>query len=291
MKNKNDQCIMKYTWADQLKKWKLELSKTEYQLVNYINNYPETASSLTLSELSEVSGVSKPVVIKCFRKLEFDDYKTFQRAIEQFFASQIDSLRASKVMKSRVKTIEELVSESAAVEIHALERLRKSLNPAELQRIAEKIHEARMIYLTGEATGQYPAHYLYQRMRRYGLQTLLIEQDPRHIPDILHPTGADDLLMLFHYSDRNDWLWPLLSASAKKGISTIVISDTIHPDFVSLSDMFMHIPRGDLHFKNSMSVPMHFANQILLSYELLYEDSIESQLTDLEEFRKLWDEL
>ena len=291
MKKNNVLQGMKHIWAEQLKKWEPELSRTEHQLVDYINRTPEKASALTLSELSEACGVSKPVIINCFRKLEFEDYKSFQSAIEQFFASRIDSLRASREMKSRVRTVEELISEAVAVDVSALQRLQGSLDPSDLKRIAEMLNEAGMVYLIGEGTGHYPAHFLWHRMRRYGLNALLIDQDQRHIPDILHPAGAGDMLIMFHYSDRDDWLWPVLDLASRKGIRSLLISGTIYPDYVSRSDMFLHIPRGDIHFKNSMAVPMHFANQLLLSYELIFEEKIESMLTSLEESRRDWDAL
>ncbi len=280
---------MNVNWAEQLQEHGKSLSRTEKQLVDYINGSPEQVSSMTLQELSEVSGISKPVVINCFRKLGFKDYKSFHSAIEQFFASQIDSLGASRQLKNRVRSMSDLLYEAASVDFYSIKRLSASLKTEDLEKISAGLNLAGTIYLAGEGTGHYPAHFLAQRLRRYGLKTLLIDQDSRHTPDMLHPADESDMIILFHYSDRDRWLRQILQHSAGKKLNSLLVSGTIHPDYVSAAGQFIHVPRGDLHFKNSMAVPMHFANLLLLAYEMLYGEKIEKQLTELEESRKLWD--
>jgi len=280
---------MEHHWVRQLHKFEKSLTRTEQELIGFINQNPEKVCSATLKDLVEMSDVSKPVIINCYKKLEFADYRSFQTAIEEFFSSQIDSLTASRNMQNRVKTIDQLLHESAAVDIRALERLSLNVTTENLKHISGRIHGARTVYVTGEGTGFYPAHYLAQRLRRYNVNSLFIDHDSRHTPDMLHPAGKEDLILLFHYSDRDDWLWPVLRLSRSIPMESMLFSGIIHPDYVKLADSFFHIPRGEMSYKNSMAVPMHFANQILLSYEILYNEEVERHLKKLEESRNLWD--
>lgn len=282
---------MEYNWVDQLKKHETDLTRTEQELIDFTNDNPDKVCSVTLKELSELSGISKPVIINCYKKLEYSDYRSFQAAVEQFFSTHIDTLVASKHMQSRVKTIDQLLHEATDVDMRTLDRLRHIVSTEDLKNISRSIGEARSIYVIGQGTGYYPAHYLAQRLRRYGLSALFVEHDCRHIPDMLHPAGENDLLLLFHYSDRDDWLWPVLRLAESRSVKTMLLSGAIHPDYVKKADSFYHIPRGELSFKNSMAVPMHFANQILLSYELIHKREVEVHLTDLEESRHIWDDI
>ena len=68
----------------------------------------------------------------------------------------------------------------------------------------------------------------------------------------------------------------------------MVASGTIHPDFVGGASRFLHVPRGELGFKNSMAVPMYFANLILLGYETIHRESAEESLVLFEETRRAW---
>lgn len=280
--------MMGTDWLERLQAGECELSRTERDLVSYINNHPEFAVSLTQLKLAEAAGVSKPVVISCFRKLGFDDYRSFQNSVEQFFSTQIDALRASERMQDRVHSVEELIHEAAAVDIRSLQRLERSISAQTLNDLASRCFSARTLYFFGEGTGYYPAHYLAQRLRRYGRQALMVTQDPSHRPDLLHPMGSDDALFLFHYSDNDAWLWPLLDLARKRSVWTLLVSATIHPDYVAGASCFLHVPRGEFQFKNSIAVPMHFANLILLACELIYRNEVKEQLTALESTRGAW---
>ncbi len=185
-------------------------------------------------------------------------------------------------------TLETLVDEATSVDVHALERLRQALDTRLLEQIAYRLHQARTVFVMGPSTGEYPAHYLAQRLPRYKIHSVCVQQDPRHIPDVLHPMGDRDALILFHYSDDDTWLYRTLQHANAHGTWTAVVSAVIHPTYVEASDVFIHVPRGEMEFKNSMAVPMHFANTLLLSYELLFRDEVDEQLTQLETTRRIW---
>jgi len=277
-------------WMERLQSGKERLTRAEAELVNYINNHPDRAAALTQQRLAEEAGVSKPVVISCFRRLGFDDYRGFRNSIEEFFSTQIDSLRASRSVRDRVNSLEELLTEAISVDIHSLGRLQNSLSTDMLERVAGRCFASTVVYLCGEGTGHYPAHYVAQRLRRYGRNTVLLGEDRSHAPDTLHPLGREDALLLFHYSDRDDWLWPILQLARERGAWTLLVSGTIHPDYVAAVAEFVHVPRGELQFKNSIAVPMHFANLMLLACELVYRQEAEEQLAALEDTRCAWNQ-
>ncbi len=279
---------MKENWSSRLKTNEHSLTKTERNLVRFINRNPETLGSTTLNGLSKAAGISKPLIISCYKKLGYADYRDLQRAVLEFYSSHIDSLIASKRMEKRVGSIDSLLEEAVEVDIRSLERLQRFLSTEDLKSISVHIHDAESIYIFGEGTGFYPAHYLCQRLRRYGLRSILVEQDPQHCPDMIYPANEKDLIILFHYSDSSRWLYPLLEQAEEKNIASILFSGTIHPDFVQPVSRFIHIPRGEINFKNSMAVPMHAANQLLLSYEIIYREEVDGMLKELEVSRKNW---
>lgn len=275
-------------WPTRLRENENSLTKAEHSLIEYVNRHPEHAVRLTQRELAEEAAVSKPVIISCFRRLGYSSFREFQTAIEQFFGTQIDSLVASRRVHERVPTLQHLVEEAAAVDSRTLERMRAAIDVATLEAIAVRLHEAESVFVMGLSTGHYPAHYLAQRLPRYGITTVLIEQDERHLPDMFHLIGPDDVLVLFHYSDDDRRLRRALDPALRGRTWTAVISATIHPTYVAESDLFVHVPRGEMEFKNSMAVPMHFANLMLLTYEHVYRAEVEEQLTQLESTRRVW---
>ncbi|MCG8479249.1 MAG: MurR/RpiR family transcriptional regulator [Spirochaetales bacterium] len=257
-------------------------------MIAYVNRHPHAGAYLTQRELAEEAGVSKPTIIRCFRRLGFSSFREFQASVERFFATQIDSLSASRYVHDRIADLYQLVREAAEVDRRSLERLAEAVTGDQLKTIAARMQRARTVYVVGPSTGRYPAHYLAQRLPRYGITAVLAPQDSRHVPDLLHGLGPDDVLVVFHYSDDDRPLRRLLGHAAKLQSWTVLASAFIHPDYVEASDLFVHVPRGEMEFKNSMAVPMHFANLLLLAYEHLFRVEVDEHLTALEQTRRLW---
>jgi len=282
---------LQLNWAKSLKDRSTSLSKSEKGLVDYINAYPEYAARLSQKSLAEAAGVSKPVVISCYRNLGYENFRSFQESIEYFFSSHIDSHQAARNMLNQVHNLEELLTLSLEVELRSFERLKGNLDSGKLEKVTRALKASGNVFILGEATGQYPAHYLSQRLTRYRIPVLYIDQDMRHFADRLYPLSEGDTLILFFYSDKDLWLRPLLKFCAERKARSVLISGIIHPDFVTLSDYFFHVPRGELSFKNSMALPMYFSNMLLLAMDVLYKDSSEKDLADLESLRSTWDQV
>ncbi|MFP4431883.1 MAG: MurR/RpiR family transcriptional regulator [Spirochaetaceae bacterium] len=274
-------------WLEKLRRNEHELSRAERSLIAYVNRRPEQAARLNQQELAGQAGVSKPVIINCFRRLGYKSFREFQSNLEQFFSTQINSLSATRNVLERVGSVSALTVEAASVDARALQRLHESLDPKTLELVSRRLHDARSVLVMGQSTGHYAAHYVATRLPRYGLPTILVSQDERHVAEALHTATAGDVLLLFHYSDDDTWLYRVSEIVAARGSWTTLVSATIHPDYVDGVDLFIHVPRGEIGFKNSMAVPMHFANLLLLSYEVLYRDEVDTHLTTLEDTRRL----
>ncbi len=279
---------VKLDWLDRLRRFENDLSRAESDLLRFVNANPEKVSLLTQRELAVAADVSKPVVISLFRKLGYSTHREFQHSVEEFFSTHIDSYRASQHIRNQFETLEELISEAIQVDTRSLERLSQSLSPDTLGAMVEAITSHERVWIIGPGTAMYPAHYLSQRLRRYQIASVLIGQDSSHHLDELFPITERDLLLVFHYTDRNEWLLPVLQFAGERGAFRMLVSATIHPSYIDESDDFVHVPRGELHFKNSMAVPMAFTNLLLLALEIARGEDVRERLKNLETARDAW---
>ena len=274
---------------NQLRNYEHSLSRAESDLLKYVNANPEQVGLLAQKDLAAAAEVSRPVVISLFRKLHYSSHREFQKSVEEFFSTHIDSYRASQHMQGQIETLEELINEAIEVDIRSLKRLSLILNPGSLDKIVGLITDCERVWIIGAGTADYPAHYLAQRLRRYQITSVLLGQDTTHHLDELFPITRQDMLIVFHYADKDDWLWPILRFTAERGATRMLVSETIHPRYVTESDEFIHVPRGELQFKNSMAVPMAFANILLLAVEIARGDEVRKQLLTLETARNTWE--
>ena len=275
-------------WLGRINDFQDELSRAEATLLRYVNAHPEKVALLPQSELATAAQVSRPVVISLGRKLRYESHSEFREAVTEFFSTHIDSYEASRHLNDRVKTLEQLIPEAIQVDVRSMERMAALVDAETLTSLVNLIFASNRTFLIGPGTGHYPAHYLAQRLRRYRRPTILVGEDASHHLDELFPIDEHDVLVAFQYSDRDSWLWPVLDLAESREATRVLVAENMHPDYVAESDLFVHVPRGEVRFKNSMAVPMTFVNLVLLSIEITRQESAQEDLRNLETAREAW---
>lgn len=277
---------MDRNWAERLSAARDQLSRRELDLIDAVAARPHEAAFLKLSELCTFAGVSKPVVISCYRALGYADYQEFLEGVQGFYAGQIDAARASSVALRQVTSLSDLVTQALDVERAALDTLQKHLNSAAFEALARALLAAGTTYLYAEGTGFLPAQYLAQRLRRAGLRALLVGGDRIHALDDLGPLGSGDAFIVFNYTQDQGWIGELLTLVRRRGGVTVLVTGTPNPELYDLAVHHLFVPRGQWTFKNSMAVPLAFAHLVLLAVEWLGGEGIQTTLKNLESTRQ-----
>ncbi|MDC7223377.1 MAG: MurR/RpiR family transcriptional regulator [Spirochaetales bacterium] len=273
------------TWPERLKNHSTNLSRTEKTLVDYITKNPHESAFLKQNELCELSGVSKPLVISCFRKLGYGEYRDFQEGIREFYASQIDSYQASTVALRDMTSTDQLIRTALEIEHNTLKSLEESA-AAYGEELADSLLAARRIFLFCDGTGFYPGHYLWQRLRSCGLEAILTGMDRNHSLEEMGTLGEEDLFLTFSYSADRDYLYGMMDFVKKRGCPSWIITGFMDHLLAQKADRLIHVPRGQWDFKNSMAGPMIYAQLILLAVEYRGKERIQKHLKNMEEIRK-----
>lgn len=278
---------MDRNWAERLSDARiLGLTKRESDLIEYISSQPQEAAFLRQSELSSKAGVSKPVVISCFRRMGYADYQEFLEGLQGFYAGQIDSAQASSVAFKDVTSVAGLVSQALKVEAATLETLERHLDPIEVEALARALIEAPSVCLYAEGSGFLPAHYLSQRLRRCGLSVALIGGDRPHVLDDLAQVRPRDVFLTFFYTQDGPLMADILDFVKTRGAISVLVTGTPDPELYRRADHHLFVPRGQWNFKNSLAAPMAFAQILLLTVEYLGGPELQTRLKDLESTRK-----
>ncbi len=273
-------------WAERVGRVSNALTKTEETLMSFITHAPHESAFMSLRQLCDSSGVSKPVVIDFYRKLGYEGFKEFREGIRGLYAQHIDSYRASAAAFRNISSVVELVSAAADVDARSLQRMGAYLPPDQIEEAARRIVSAPATYLFGPGTGFYPAHYLYERLKRYRLNVHLVGADPQHLAEELFPMNPADVLLVFEYQPEAEIFARIMGCAAEIGAYIILVTDPVDVRLVSRADMVIVVNRGEVGFKNSMAVPMSFANLLLLAVELSAGEGATEKLKRLEETRE-----
>ena len=273
-------------WAERLAVQRDHLTRREQDLIDFISSRPHEAVFLKQAELCVRAGVSKPVVISCFRRLGYADYQDFLGAIQGFYAGPIDSAQASAVAFRDVATVADLVAQALRVEAATLDTLARQLDAAQVEAVARALLAAEVIYFYAEGSGFAPAQYLAQRLRRCGLRAALVGGDRPHVVDDLAPLRPGDLFLTFYYTQDPVLVAGLLKLAADRGAVTVLVTGTPDPELYQQARHHLFVPRGQWNFKNSLAAPMAFAQILLLAVEFLGGTDLHARLEALETTRK-----
>jgi DNA-binding MurR/RpiR family transcriptional regulator len=92
--------------------------------------------------------------------------------------------------------------------------------------------------------------------------------------------------MAFDYLPKNTILERVLKYAEDAGAGSILVSDQLDVRLVNSADSVIVVNRGEINFKNSMAVPMAFANLLILTIELIGGERIQADLMEIEEKRE-----
>lgn len=274
-----------HTWAQRVTDASPRLTKLEKKVVQFITDQPHIAAFLSMQKLGETVGVSKPKIIDLYRKLQYPDYKSFRHGILTFYSLNINSFFSSEATFKQVHTLDQLIDVSITADADALNRLRAHISMDDLRALAHAILQAKEVFLYGPGTGMYPAHYLYQRLRRYRIHTNLIRPDEQHLMEEVFTISSHGVLIVFDYSLNPKRTMQVMRFAHDRGARVFLVTGTVILDYISLVDHTFYVERGSMRLKSSMAVPMMFANLVILTLELLGGEEVREALRESEKER------
>lgn len=276
-------------WAKRISQAAVDFTRIDSELLEYITKNPQIAAFMSLKDLCEATGISKPKVIDFYKKLGYRSFKEFRGGVLEFYEQHINSYQASSATFQKISSLDELMQTAIQVDIESIGRMKQQISKEDLEDVAQSLLGAERIYLYGPGTGFYPAHFLYQRLKRYKLDVHLVGMDLQHLAEELFSITAKDVMLVFHYLHEGAKEKNIMEMTREAGARVIMVTEYIHHQFVEWADRILYVNRGEIGFKNSMAVPMHFANLLLLSVEFVRGPECQETLKELENKRDKYD--
>ena len=170
-------------------------------------------------------------------------------------------------------------------EVNSITKIKDYISEDDLLFITNRILDSDRVFIFGPGTGYYPAHFLFQRLKRYRIDVHLIGDDFQHMAEDLFPVNPGNLLLVFNYLPEPSVIEKVMKYCKNAGASIVLVTGSIYLSLASYPDRVIYVNRGEIGFKNSMAVPMAFANLILLAVELTGGEKVSRYLKNLEEKR------
>ncbi len=251
----------------------------------FLENPEETLIEPALSLAGKV-GTSDATVIRAVKSLGFSGMEEMRRSLA-------DEMRRNPSLFNRLERTlddvgDDLISAlDMTIDIHqkALERLRRDITSESFEQAVDFIVAAKRAYVFGIGPSSAMANYFSIQLKRFGIEATSVTQTGILLADQLLHLSQGDLMMIFAYGRIYPELATLLDQSAKRGVSTVLFSDTLGTKLRDQVDLVLSVQRGRTDMLSMHTTTLGLIEALLVGVAKSQPEKAMASLKSLNELR------
>ena len=226
-------------------------SKGHQSLAEFILNNPQESAFLSISALSDRTGISAPTITRFVHKLGFDGYATFQRELYEAQAQIMPFSQLKSLLRNSAGSSPETATGEGALflGIEANLRLMEALYTPQLQEAFTRtlgiIQNAHKIYIAGQRSSFSIAHYLSFMLQRIYSNVVPLNATASALPSELSDVREDDCLVAISYSRYTKATYNVVSYFHRLGCKIAAITDSPTSPIALKASEVMIAPNGE----------------------------------------------
>jgi DNA-binding MurR/RpiR family transcriptional regulator len=258
-----------------------ELTASEKKAADYVLKNRDRSQYLSIGELAEESGVAEATVSRFCRRLGYKGYNAFKLAIANAGAPKLDAAATDKPIRDSDDPIE-LARKLYAVESEAMLQTLSLLRPAELDRAAAILRDARKVLCMGQGGSMILASEAAHLFSVYNGKFVPVSDSHMQIIAAATLTEADAVLY-FSYSGATRDMMETLNVVRERGASIILITRFPRSPGAGLADVVLQCGSNESPLQHG-SVPARIAQLFLL--DILFTRVCQNEPEDCQENRR-----
>lgn len=188
-------------------------SKTDRRIYEAIKKFPEQFADLSITEICEISGFSKPALSRFAKKLDFGGYAEFQY---QF----------SQELKNR--ETEAVSTSNAEVYSRLLKEVEQSVSTKMISDLIERMKKSRQVMIFGTNLSRLPAEMLHMSLQFE--KEICAVMPPNDVPPFIH--CKKDMYVIFSAlsgDSHQSLMKELRKAADDKPYLVLITTNSKHP--------------------------------------------------------------
>lgn len=228
-----------------------EMTNSEKKILNVLVD-TDKSFLLTMSELSKLSKVSEPSVVRFYRRLGYASYQELKVALVQENTSD-SGARGIFEDIDLSDTTEQVFQKILEQTVVALNTTKHLINYAAMQRAGEMLVKAKRLFFFGQGVSGIIAGDAAHKFLRLG-GTVIHLTDP-HLEAIAasHMTESDVVIAISH-SGESQGLLNGLDLARKKGARIIVITGFSKSSIAQIADELLVTSANETDFRSDAMV-------------------------------------
>lgn len=257
------------------------ISPTERTIADYLLDHPESAMEYGVHELAERTFSSASTIIRMCRRIGFDGYKDFRRAVTYETALRRHNEEEEQKEITFSDSMEDIIEKITEKNIVSLEDTRNLLDPKSLEQCLDIICRSRTVLLFGLGASLLAAKDLYLKFLRLNKACVINEDWHAQLLMARNATG-EDVGLVFSYSGETVEVLTCMQALRENRTPIIAITRFSASPVAELADHNIYIAANESVFRSgAMSSRLSQLNVVDILYTAFANRDYEASLSQL----------
>ncbi len=262
------------------------LTKSERRIADYILRNSDEAAFLSAAELADRLGLSEATIVRFAHTLGFAGFPELRACLQDLFRRRVSHAARLRKKLAEISPESHILEQVVAMEMEYLTDALQTVSRDAFDEAVRLICGARRIFvyaLSGSAT---LAELLQHRLRRFGLEVVLLTQSGREICEPLLTLGSQDVLFALLFFNLSDVMEATLAYAKACGARVILLTDTLGPLLREHTDVLLEAQRGPVMAFHSLIVPMAIIQALIIAVAMADKEKSLATLDKLDEIRR-----
>ncbi len=218
------------------------LTKAEKKVADAVQNNPEIAVYLTVTDLSEKAGVGETSVIRFCRKLGYRGYHDFKLAMAQ------DIVNLPNYIEGHIEESDDagvIAQKISANNVNMLQNTLDLIHAEELKKVAQTILKAKRLYIYGVGSSGITALDAHYRFMRLGIE-VEAQRDSHIIAMSSSLVKKEDVVLGISTSGSTRDLVDSVKNAKKNGATVICLTSHARSPITNHADHILLVPSKEM---------------------------------------------
>lgn len=262
-----------------------QYTKSDLKIIEYIEGRTEDFLYMSIGQLAEALEMSEATISRCVRHMGYRDYKDLKGAI---VAKKKKCGPAEKIAGTLGKEQKFQAAEWLNTQIDYMDRTNQILDAEEFQKAVKAITESRRIYIHGKNASAAAAQLLFYRLRRLGVEVMLIASGGSEVAEALAHAKKEDAVIFFAFSKISREGKMILEYSKQVQYQTISFSGRMLLPAEEQADINLHVYRGEKEEYHSMTTAIAVVDALVLAVADEMQEKSKDNLKKVQKLKELY---
>lgn len=262
------------------------MSPAEQRVARYFQGNREEVLIASAAALAEKAETSDATVVRTARTLGYSGLDELRRALAEELRNTLSPAdRLTRTLGEVGGSLTTAFDLTLDIHLRSLESLRRTITPELFAGAVDRIAGARRTVVFGLGPSSSIANYLVVQLTRFGLDAVALTNTGLLFADDLQRLREGDLVLILAYGRVYAELAVLLDEIKRRGLQSILVTDTLAAVLRRRVDLVLPVARGRADMLSMHTATLGFIEALLVGVGVKRPDATLAGLKALNEAR------